>query len=491
MNKTSIKRILCIVCVLCMTVSMLACCNGNKDVVSGGSNVSGTITSSNITSNGSNTTSDGSSNSEATSTDSSTNTSLPSGMISDPVGSNPDWDPYKDMPKNIKGQVVRFATWIDHENGTEAKVPLANMMEDIGIGMKTYFVEQVDYETKLLNKINAGDIPDIFVENNGFPRCLDFAAPIDTVTHMSLDDPIWDKDLMEYAHLGDHYYLVNAYNSPWREGDLVFFNKTLFEENGIKSPAEYYEDGEWTWANFEKACREISALGKDYYGCHISSESLYGTVGVGFADFDKKTHKFVNNSKSQDYVDVIEFQASLTASDLRHDDHQSFINGKTGMYLIGVYGLKSTGYFADMDPEDLGFTYPPAKDANSTAYVRGIYRMYGIIDGAPHADAAGYALRYFLDYKNYELDNTFVSDEAMEFYYEITAYNPYFMFIEGLAPLVGSTWFYTCQSIYRAAPGQVQTAIDAQANLIQSEIDAGNQRIAEIITKHKGRQPMN
>ena len=100
-------------------------------------------------------------------------------------------------------------------------------------------------------------------------------------------------------------------------------------------------------------------------------------------------------------------------------DYGKFTQGKVGLIIWGVYGLKKTGHFKDMDPSDIGYTYLPALEDGSKGLTSSIYRMYGIIDGAPNADAAGYFLRYWLDPANYDLGNTFISPEAGKFYYDL------------------------------------------------------------------------
>jgi ABC-type glycerol-3-phosphate transport system substrate-binding protein len=47
-------------------------------------------------------------------------------------------------------------------------------------------------------------------------------------------------ELMKYN--GKHYGVTSG-----AEPMVVFYNKTMFENNGIKTPTEYYKEGKWDW----------------------------------------------------------------------------------------------------------------------------------------------------------------------------------------------------------------------------------------------------
>ena len=45
---------------------------------------------------------------------------------------------------------------------------------------------------------------------------------------------------------------------PWAGNMMVYFNQSLFAKYNVKSPLEYYNEGNWTWENFEKCMTEIT-----------------------------------------------------------------------------------------------------------------------------------------------------------------------------------------------------------------------------------------
>ena len=114
-----LKKLLCLVFALSMVFAMLTACGGDKDENSGTASTGG---------------------------NSSTTVSL--GI--DPDMTNVDdkyknnWDPYAQIPASSKGVTVLYATWINkHED--IGGYTLANVKNDIGIGVELYMVEQDGY----------------------------------------------------------------------------------------------------------------------------------------------------------------------------------------------------------------------------------------------------------------------------------------------------------------------------------------------------------
>ena len=151
-----------------------------------------------------------------------------------------DFDPYATISDSIKGTTVRFATWVDHTQ-PEGAVPHANFEADTGLKVELYTVKQDGYVNALMTKMASGDIPDVFVSIEGdgcFPATIQIAAPINKVSTVDLNEPIWDQTMLESATIEGNIYMVNTIGSPWSGSNLVYYNKRIFSENGIKPPEE-------------------------------------------------------------------------------------------------------------------------------------------------------------------------------------------------------------------------------------------------------------
>ena len=405
-----------------------------------------------------------------------------------------DWDnfdPYATISDSIKGSTVRFATWIDHSQ-TEGAVPLSKFEADTGLKYELVTVAKVRYPENIKAMIATGDIPDVFVSNEetaNFPLTMEIAQPINKCSTVNLEEPIWDQSMLATGTIDGNIYLVNTLNSPWSGSNMVFFNKELFLNNGFKTPAEYYEEGNWSWATFEKVLRDIKSLGADYEGGNVDIEIIADSAGASFVKYDYKTATFSNGTEDTNLVAAYEWYAGLREQGLVNGSLTKFMEGKCGIVMCGTYGLKANGTFMGMDPEAIGFTYLPSLQDGGKGCVSSIYRMYGIIAGAKNADAAGYFLRHFLDYRNYDLQNTFITAEAGNFYYAVTntvADEKYFNFDDACCTFVGASGSYIFNNpAVKAAPAQVNGEIQSVSNVVDQAVKAGNELIAKVRSQYK------
>ena len=460
--KTSIKRIICLLFAVCILVCAFSAC-GNKD---------------------------------KTGSESGNKTSSTDVIVSANQASYGDewigFDPYASIPDSIKGQTVRYATWIDHWN-TEGKKPLENFEKDTGLKCELFTVSSDGYVDKLISSITSGDVPDVFKSNEktqNFPLTLQVAAPINKVSTVNLDEPIWDQSMIKTATIDGNVYLLNTIGSPWSGSNLVYYNKAIFEDNGFTTPEEYYEDGNWTWATMLKAMKDVASLGSDYLGGSIDPEVLGDSAGVSFVMYDYKTATFSSGVNKKELIATYQWFADAKEQGLvQASGVAAFNQGKCGLCITGVYGLKNTGHFKDMDPEDIGYTYLPALEEGTYGRTSSIYRMYGIVDGAPNANAAGYFIRYWLDPKNYDLQNTFVSPEAGQFYYALinkSADEKYFNYDDAVGTLVGGTgsgvFISGAKNAYSA---QVPTKIAAVSNVVDQAVIQANKLVQALIEKNR------
>ena len=111
-------------------------------------------------------------------------------------------------------------------------------------------------QSVILGDITAGGKPDLLLYCNKFP------LPATT----GITRPFTDEEYAALSRTCGSYYLdMMKYKGqsygvqvPWSGGSLCYYNKTAFEQAGVKSPGEYFMEGNWTWDTFEKAGQEIT-----------------------------------------------------------------------------------------------------------------------------------------------------------------------------------------------------------------------------------------
>lgn len=72
---------------------------------------------------------------------------------------------------------------------------------------------------------------------------------------------------------------------------VIVYNKTMFENNGEKTPLEYYKEGNWTWENFRKVAKNLT---QDHNNDGVTDQYGYGTW---------LPHLFMNTAGVADYID--------------------------------------------------------------------------------------------------------------------------------------------------------------------------------------------
>ena len=93
-----------------------------------------------------------------------------------------------------------------------------------------------------------------------------------------------------------------------------------------------------------------------------------------------------------------------------------FPKNLVGMEITTDWMCRGNSAYAQqgVDPDIVGYVPLPKLTADSEQLVRKDNRGYGICKGSKNAEAAGYFLRYFLEYENYDPDEIFSSKEAEE-----------------------------------------------------------------------------
>ena len=77
--------------------------------------------------------------------------------------------------------------------------------------------------------------------------------------YFDLNDERINKGTISGAYFDGHYYGVS--NEVMQECVYLSYNETVFKENGLKTPHEYYAEGEWTFDTLYKICGELYEKG--------------------------------------------------------------------------------------------------------------------------------------------------------------------------------------------------------------------------------------
>ncbi len=139
-----------------------------------------------------------------------------------------------------------------------------------------------NYDSKsILAAVNAGDTVDMVLYANAFPQLQNLGITrAFTADEMSVLNKIVGEGWMSMMTYKDGVYGVEL---PWGGNHWYYYNRTMYENYGVKSPKEYYLEGNWTYDTME-ACHE--SVTKDNNGNgKIDENDTYGISSVYMTSF--------------------------------------------------------------------------------------------------------------------------------------------------------------------------------------------------------------
>lgn len=198
----------------------------------------------------------------------------------------------------------------------------------------------------LINMVNAGEVCDLAQANDqNFPiyPVKKLIQPISG--YIDANDDFWYDGITNAFTFGGESYAVGNDATPI----VLYYNKSLFESNGVKSPGEYYAEGNWNWDTFKEAAVSMTGdtdgdsvndqFGFGWwdgdYGVFMTTNGVTnmaynqdGTIGTNFGTENAKEavqfiqdayvkDKYIDASKSGDYF-MNEFKSGKMAMTLEY-----------------------------------------------------------------------------------------------------------------------------------------------------------------------------
>lgn len=112
-----------------------------------------------------------------------------------------------------------------------------------------------DQASTVIAKVNAGDVCDLAeAHDQNFPVYGAKNIVQDISKYIDLDDDFWYDSVTKAFTYGGVPYAAGAAATPV----VIAYNKTLFEQNGVKTPMEYFEEGNWTWDTFRDVAMQLT-----------------------------------------------------------------------------------------------------------------------------------------------------------------------------------------------------------------------------------------
>lgn len=141
------------------------------------------------------------------------------------------------------------------------------------VTIKTTVIPWADYQQKLAIMAATKTSPDIvWISERMIPQFMNAGQLLD-VSSLKADAEYEFEDLLPSTltafEKDDKLYGIPFSTPP----QVIFYNKTLFEANGLKTPMQLYEEDNWTYDELVKAAEAISKPLEGVYGVKFIQNS--------------------------------------------------------------------------------------------------------------------------------------------------------------------------------------------------------------------------
>lgn len=200
---------------------------------------------------------------------------------------------------------------------------------------------------------------------------------------------------------GKHY--VGCPNGMWSY--MIWYNKTAFEKYGVKTPTEYYNNGEWTWENFQKAAKEMRDNGYTGFTSEIIDMLLRSTKN-GLCKYDSNG-KIVTNFDDPTVRKALQLMDTMIYTDKSWDpvltvSKTSFKKGKIAM---GCGTINFPSEIANGLKDEVTCVPLPKPTASDEHYSAAYGIFWGIPSASGNVDGAVAFLKILAQYEAVDYGN--------------------------------------------------------------------------------------
>lgn len=259
-----------------------------------------------------------------------------------------------------------------------------------------------EIEQKLVTAISAGDPMDLTQWSQDYmPKYAikNLLQPVDD--YIDIKDTLWAESasvMEQFKFKGKYYGFPNNQSATG-----IFFNKTMFENNGLKTPLEYYKEGKWNWETLQKLAKELTqdtnrdgTIDQWGFGTNVGTPDMFLLAnGADFATI-KADGSIEPTIKSQNFISALQFFQDGYAKDKYIANHKQampdFTAGKVAMLSVGdsVFTRNVAGSIKDA----WDYVPFPAGAGGAKDMYPGACSFWGIVNGAKNPEGA--AALYYL-----------------------------------------------------------------------------------------------
>lgn len=434
---------------------------------------------------------DAQNNQSGSSTPTTSGTSTPSG------GTDYSDSPVLANPADYKGTKIIFASTIDpKDDGTDYVV--SKFEQEYGIEVEIIVPSLDEYNSEMSALIASGKAPTVGRSNGDAPIYVGYFDSLD-VAKINYEHELWNQNTFKRSTYNGSPYLLDTMGNFWTEIDMVAYSKSLLKKANCPTPEELDKQGKWTFDNYLMIGRETAKL----EGCNGATFNTYdGLLHMAGGAVYKvdSNNRLVNGIDANTTAIMQKIAQGFKDKCLVSGGPTKLITNEVSISTTHLWSLRTDGNLAThTNYNDLGFYYMPAFEEGGSRPVTGLFRGWGIMKGCNEnpatgskaAVAGGLFLSEYLNVNNYNLDASFLTEEAKTFFFKLCAlyaetdtYNPYYTVYdlnEGISGIDDDKEVY---SIMSKDPAQVPSMMAAVKSAVQKGVDNLNKYVDQQLNAH-------
>lgn len=364
-----------------------------------------------------------SSSKDEASTGNNNNSSKVDNITNPNANTTEEYNPYSNMTNTDKKATVRIMT---HWALSDAEQSILDDFTDkYGTKIKVINVTKTLYQSKLASMVASGDAPDLCeMDASDFPTSIinDLVEPISKGAAFNIEkDPELDIRQMDAFKWKGQYYGVNLRNNMTYQRYCIYYNETMFNNRGVKTPYKYWKEGKWNWDTFAELAKKMTyeKNGTKVYGYSGEDTEQQGFLLAAGVDFVTNNNgKITNNLKNSKLIKVLQGISELRANGYWNPEDKGtgpFMQGLTAMCGSRTWLMEKNQDFTTKMTDKWG-AVPMPSPAGQEEIVGINPTMWCIAKGAKNPNAASYVLRYWLDYDNWNINDVIVDKQLLEIF---------------------------------------------------------------------------
>lgn len=321
---------------------------------------------------------------------------------------------------DLGGRVIRIMSWTGTSLAPEKGVSeredrrfeyLSGLEKQYNFKFEFKEVPYYQMMSVYISGVTAGDPPADIIDvsiRSFYPALVtkNMIMPLSDFEYFDFKDPKWTPLTIKTGTYKNKVYGCDTYR---RGGVLLFWNKSMFEREGLPNLYDLQTNGTWTWDKMmdiaKKATKDLNGDGTvDQYGMGGEFYPQYAAVysnKAAFVDFSTEKPVFAlnqnNGIQALQYVQDLKTSPDLWIPPLSGWDHgfKQFKEGKVAM-TAAEYWVDNSYEFSEMEDEYGAVMFPKGPQGEDYVSVAADFGLYTIPTSTEKPEQVAFILNKFL-----------------------------------------------------------------------------------------------